>query len=153
MCLLRCWEQCNFYRNYHSLSFFPNLLHCKYLRTILAAQELDSLHQVAAAPPGPSSLWPQWHTGFMHKGRIDLCCCALISVSPGCWKPLRPRVSCIYQWWQWPVLLVVTPRTVPAAAAVVESRWREGEFGLTLSGKHQGGLPVRSNCITSHSLS
>lgn len=34
--------------------------------------------------------------------------------------------------------LVVTPGTFSAAAAVVESTLREDEFGLSLSGKHQG---------------
>lgn len=70
MCLLRCWEQCNFYRNYHSLSFFPNLLHCKYLRTILAAQELDSLHQVAAAPPGHPLCGPSGTQGSCTKAEL-----------------------------------------------------------------------------------
>lgn len=72
MCLLRCRQQCNFYRNCHFPFFFsPKLLHCKHLRRILAVQELDSPHQLAATPPGPSCLWPKLPV-FVYRGRNGL---------------------------------------------------------------------------------
>lgn len=104
MCLLRCREQCRFYRNCHFSFFFsPGCSLANTLEQFWQCRSWIYHPSLLQHPLGHPVCDPRAHRVCAEGQKSPLLLCPDVSVSLGCWKPPRPRINWIYQWWQDPV--------------------------------------------------